>query len=176
MHQVAKTEGDKKGETMGEPGEVQRRADGEDRLRKRREEGKKLTKVASRWQVTRSFQYCTGNNTTVATAGSAFSSESLNRIVVWSSGEKNGGKMVVQPTALLVPTRLAEWDGVEDYFQGLEEVPKLRARWKGASFVSQVGARMIEQISSDWSAVLSCRREESQRLAGWDLGLRERIT
>lgn len=35
---------------------------------------------------------------------------------------------------------------------------------------------MIEQISSDWSAGLSCRREESQRLAGWDLGLRERIT
>lgn len=36
---------------------------------------------------------------------------------------KESGKMVVQPTALLVPTRLVEWDGVEDYFQGLEEVP-----------------------------------------------------
>lgn len=139
MHQVAKAEGDKKGETMGEPGEVQRRADGEDRLRKRREEGKKLTKVASRWQVTRPFQYCTGNNTTVATAGSAFSSESLNRIVVWSSGEKNGGKMVVQPTALLVPTRLAEWDGVEDYFQGLEEVPSCELAGKALLLFLRLG-------------------------------------
>lgn len=36
MHQVAKTEGEKKEETMGEPGEAQRRADGEDRLGKKR--------------------------------------------------------------------------------------------------------------------------------------------
>lgn len=54
--------------------------------------------------------------------------------------EKEGGKMVVQPTALLVPTSLVEWDGVEDYFQGLEEVPSLEKRF----FCFSDGARMIE--------------------------------
>lgn len=65
--------------------------------------------------------------------------ESLNRIVVWSSGEKNGGKMVVQPTALLVPTRLAEWDGVEDYFQGLEEVPSCELAGKALLLFLRLG-------------------------------------
>jgi hypothetical protein len=78
---------------------------------------------------------------------------------------KKGGKMVVQPTALLVPTRLERKDGiaVKYYFQGLAVHGGSLGAGCLASFSD--GARMIKQISCDWTrwsdvphAGLSCRR------------------
>ncbi|OJJ53159.1 hypothetical protein ASPSYDRAFT_36713 [Aspergillus sydowii CBS 593.65] len=160
MHQVAKTEGEKKGETMGEPGETQesgrRRPTGEEERTKVEASSVEMTsdEVVS---VLYGKQHHSGHRRLSLQLGVAESDRCME--FEREKRREDGGAT----HGLIGPYKAGGMGWIIfRVWRKFQVAPSLERRF----FCFSDGARMIEQISSDWSAGLGCGREESQRLAG----------